>query len=60
MRRTINILGTKYIVCTDVPQHKDKDLENRFGYCTPTMKKIVTVDLDTVGEWKNETYYSYC
>lgn len=58
MKKTITVLGAKYSVYLDVPEHKDKELENRFGYCTPTMKKIVVVDLNTVESWKNEPYYS--
>lgn len=58
MKKTITILGEKYDVYLDVPEYKDKDLSGRFGYCTPTMKKIVTVDLNTVDGWKDEPTYS--
>lgn len=58
MKKTVNILGTKYDVYLDVPEHKDRELAGRFGYCAPTQKKIVTVDLNTVDCWNNETYYS--
>ena len=58
MKKTVRILGTKYNVYTDVPEYKDKDLSGRFGYCNPTMQKIVTVDLSSVNEWKDERTYS--
>ena len=58
MKKTVTILGVKYDVYLDVPEHKDKDLMGRFGYCTPTQKKIVVVDLNTVDDWRDETFYS--
>ena len=58
MKRTINVLGTKYYVYTDVSVYKDKSLENRFGYCTPTMRRIVVADLNTIDGWKDEPFYS--
>lgn len=54
MKKTVNILGNRYSVYIDVPESKDKELVNRFGYCSPTMRKIVTVDLNTVDTWKDE------
>jgi hypothetical protein len=58
MKKTVSILGTKYTVHLNVPEHKDEGLMNRFGYCTPTMQKIVIADLDTIDSWKDETSYS--
>ena len=58
MKKTVSILGTKYELRLDVPEHKDKDLTGRFGYCCPTMKRIVVVDLNTIESWKDETSYS--
>lgn len=58
MKKSVRILGVKYDVYLDVPEYKDKDLNARFGYCTPTMKKIVIVDLNTVDVWKDEPTYS--
>lgn len=58
MKKTVNILGSRYSVYIDVPENKDKDLVNRFGYCCPTMRKIVTVDFNTVDTWKDEPHHS--
>ena len=58
MKKTVNILGNRYSVYIDVPENKDKELSNRFGYCCPIMRKIVTVDLNTVDIWADETPYS--
>lgn len=58
MKKTVTILGEKYSVYLDVPEHKDKDLIGRFGYCSATEKKIVVIDLNTVEGWKDETYYA--
>ena len=58
MKKRVTILGQKYDVYLDVPEYKDKDLIGRFGYRTPTMQRIVTVDLNTVEGWKDKTTYS--
>jgi hypothetical protein len=55
MIKTINVLGTKYKVITDVPVWKDSELANRFGYCSFVDHRIVVADLNTIDLWKNES-----
>ena len=53
--KTIDILGTKYKVYTDVPVDKDEGLINRFGYTSAVERKIVVADLNTVEGWNQES-----
>ena len=55
MVKTVSILGTKYKVHTGVPVSNDKDLENRFGYCSYNEHRIVVADLNTISGWTNES-----
>ena len=55
MVKTVTILGTKYKVFTDVPVSKDKDLMNRFGYCSYVDNRIVVADLNTIDGWADES-----
>ena len=58
MKKTVTILGAKYDVYLDIPENKDPELVGRFGYCTPTMGKIVVVDFNSIEGWKDGSYYS--
>lgn len=56
--KTVSILGSSYRIYMNVPISEDKDLNDKFGYCSPTMQKIVIADLDSIESWKEEPSYS--
>ena len=55
MEKKIDILGTEYTVLLDVPVASDSSLENRMGYCQPSIQKIVVACLDDIDGWKGES-----
>lgn len=55
MVKTVKILGTNYKVHTNVPVTKDRDLTDRFGYCSHKERRIVVADLNTIESWANES-----
>jgi hypothetical protein len=54
MQRKVNILGTMWVVHTKVSAESDKELRDRFGYCSHMGHRIVIADLLTVEDWKEE------
>ena len=55
MNKKVKILGTDYKLQTNVPVTKDKDLADRFGYCSFIDHRIVVADLNGVEGWADET-----
>lgn len=56
MVKTIKILGTSYKVHTNVPVTKDRELIDRFGYCSYKERRIVVADMNTIESWVNESH----
>jgi len=50
----VDILGTEYTVSIGVSLADDKSLEGRYGYCQPTARSIVIVDMNEVPQWAGE------
>lgn len=55
MEKKIEILGTTYTVRLNVPVAEDKSLEDRMGYCQPSVQRIAVASLDDIDGWKDES-----
>lgn len=53
--KKINILGTEWTIRIDDFNCEELKGKNRCGYCFPIKKLIVTEDLETDEDWKNES-----
>ena len=55
MVKQITIMGTVYEVILGADPAEDKALENLFGYCSSSDKKIVIVDLSKLPDWDDDS-----